>query len=72
MSVIVLAKGGQQLDPCTERRARLLLNAGRASVYRVDPFTIRMKDRTFEDSEVPQLRLSTESKSSSGKGGSTG
>jgi len=43
--------------PCTEKRARLLLKKGRAVVHKIEPFTIRLKDRTVEDSAVQPLRL---------------
>ncbi|RCV89342.1 HNH endonuclease [Vreelandella rituensis] len=42
--------------PCTEKRARLLLDRGRAVVHKRYPFTIRLKDRT--DGELQSLRLS--------------
>ena len=45
------------LMPCTEKRARLLLKRRRAVVCKVSPFTIRIKDRTLEDSVVQPLRL---------------
>lgn len=43
--------------PCTERRARLLLRAGRARVHRTYPFSIRLVDRRVEDSETQPIRL---------------
>ncbi|MFW8565684.1 RNA-guided endonuclease IscB [Orrella sp. 11846] len=43
--------------PCTEKRARLLLERGRARVHRRVPFVIRMIDRTQEDSVLQPLRL---------------
>jgi len=45
MSVFVLDRRKHPLMPCTERRARLLLDRGRAVVVRAYPFTIRLKDR---------------------------
>jgi len=45
MAVFVLDKKKQPLDPCSEKRARLLLDRGRAVVARMYPFTIRLKDR---------------------------
>jgi len=45
MSVFVLAKNQQPLMPCSEKRARLLLNRGRARVHKMYPFTIRLVDR---------------------------
>lgn len=43
--------------PCTEKRARLLLERGRAVVHKMAPFTIRLKDRTVEESGLQPLRL---------------
>lgn len=55
--VFVLDKRKEPLMPCSERRARLLLRKERAVVHRMEPFTIRLKDRTLEESRVQQLRL---------------
>jgi hypothetical protein len=41
--VFVLDAEGQPLMPCTEKRARLLLERGRTEVVKVQPFTIRPK-----------------------------
>ncbi|GAA3898811.1 hypothetical protein GCM10022228_06780 [Halomonas cibimaris] len=41
MAVFVLDKGKQPLMPCSEKRARLLLERGRAVVHKRYPFTIR-------------------------------
>ncbi len=46
MAVFVLGKGKLPLMPCSEKRARKLLEANRAVVVRVYPFTIRLKDRS--------------------------
>ncbi|BCU08475.1 hypothetical protein Atep_31520 (plasmid) [Allochromatium tepidum] len=43
MAVFVLDKQKRPLMPCTEKRARLLLERGRAVVVRLAPFTIRLK-----------------------------
>lgn len=45
------------LDPCHPARARQLLRAGRAAVFRRYPFTISMKDRTARGSTVHPHRL---------------
>ena len=45
MAVFVLGKNKELLMPCSEKRARLLLERGRAVVARRHPFTIRLKDR---------------------------
>ncbi len=44
MAVYVLDKKKRPLMPCSEKRARLLLERGRAVVHRMYPFTIRLKD----------------------------
>ncbi len=50
--IFVLSSDGQPLDPCHEARARKLLKAGRAAVWRTYPFTIRLKNRTRAESVV--------------------
>ena len=58
MSVFVLDRRKKPLMPCSEKRARKLLAAGRARVHRMYPFTIRLVDRTVEASALQPLRLS--------------
>lgn len=58
MSVFVLDRKGRPLMPCSEKRARKLLDAGRVRVHRMLPFTIRLVDRRVEDSQLQPLRLS--------------
>jgi hypothetical protein len=41
--------------PCTEKRARLLLERKRAKVINIRPFVIKLKDRLAEDSEFQPL-----------------
>jgi hypothetical protein len=55
--VFVLDKRKRPLMPCTEKRARLLLERGRAVVHKRFPFTIRLKDRLVEESRLQPLRL---------------
>ncbi|GHD57205.1 hypothetical protein GCM10010317_044600 [Streptomyces mirabilis] len=55
--VFVLAKDGSPLMPCHPARARALLSEGRAVVARHSPFTIRLKDRTREQSEVEGVQV---------------
>lgn len=55
--VFVLDKHKKPLMPCSEKRARLLLQKGRAVVHKMEPFTIRLKDRTLEESKIQPLRL---------------
>lgn len=42
VSVFVLDRSGKPLMPCSEKRARLLLERGRARVHRLMPFAIRL------------------------------
>ena len=43
--------------PCTEKRARLLLERNRARVVRREPFVMRLIDRLVEDSALQPCRL---------------
>lgn len=55
--VLVLDKRKRPLMPCTEKRARLLLERGRARVHKMVPFTIRLVDRLSQDSAFQPLRI---------------
>jgi 5-methylcytosine-specific restriction endonuclease McrA len=57
MSVYVLDRSGEPLMPCSEKRARLLLERGRARVHRVVPFVIRLIDRKQADCAYQRLRI---------------
>lgn len=57
MSVFVLDRKKKPLMPCSEKRARLLLERGRARVHRMVPFSIRLVDRKVEDSVLQPIRL---------------
>ncbi|NVZ08944.1 HNH endonuclease [Allochromatium humboldtianum] len=57
MAVFVLDKQKKPLMPCTEKRARLLLERGRAVVVRLAPFTIRLKDRLGGALQPLRLKL---------------
>jgi len=57
MAVFVLDKRKKPLMPCSEKRARLLLERGRARVHRLVPFTIRLVDRLQEESVLQPVRL---------------
>ena len=57
MAVFVLDKRKKSLMPCSEKRARLLLERGRARVHRMVPFTIRLVDRLRENSTLQPVRL---------------
>ena len=48
MRVFVLNKNRQPLDPCKPARARILLSAGKAKVYRRYPFTIILTEEIKE------------------------
>jgi 5-methylcytosine-specific restriction endonuclease McrA len=53
--VFVIDRKKRPLMPCTEKRARLLLERGRAVVVSSFPFTIRLKDRV--DGVVQPVRI---------------
>ncbi len=57
MAVLVVDRQKRPLMPCTEKRARLLLDRGRAVVHKRFPFAIRLKDRLARDSEYQPLRV---------------
>ena len=60
--VFVLDKRKNPLMPCSEKRARQLLERGRAVVHRMEPFTIRLKDRIGGETEALRLKLDPGSK----------
>jgi 5-methylcytosine-specific restriction endonuclease McrA len=57
MSVLVLDRHKKPLMPCSEKRARLLLERKRAAIHRRYPFTIRLKDRTAVESSIQPIRV---------------
>jgi 5-methylcytosine-specific restriction endonuclease McrA len=57
LSVFVLDKRKRPVMPCSEKRARLLLERGRAVVHRRYPFTIRLKDRVGGDVQPVRVKL---------------
>ncbi|AEM49127.1 MAG: RNA-guided endonuclease IscB [Acidithiobacillus ferriphilus] len=57
MAVLVLDKRKKPLMPCSEKRARILLERGRARVHRMVPFTIRLVDRRVENSVLQPVRV---------------
>ncbi len=57
MAVYVLDRHGKTLMPCSEKRARLLLERGRARVHRLMPFVIRLTDRKQVESRLQPLVL---------------
>lgn len=57
MAVFVLDKSGKPLMPCSEKRARLLLERERARIHRVLPFVIRLIDRKAGECAFQPLRI---------------
>ncbi len=57
MSVFVLGSDRRPLMPCSEKRARLLLERRRAAIIRRYPFTIILKDRTQDDCELQPVKI---------------
>src|SRR5919204_2752343 len=57
MSVFVLDKHKKPLMPCSEKRARLLLERRRGVVHRRYPFTIRLKERGGGAVQAVRLKL---------------
>lgn len=62
--VFVLSKNKKPLMPCTEKRARLLLERGKAVIHRIKPFVIRLKTRTDGDKQPIRLKLDPGAKTS--------
>src|SRR5690606_10762641 len=62
MSVFVLDKSKKPLMPCSKKRARLLLERGRAVVVRMHPFTMRLKDRVGGVMQPVRVKLDPGSK----------
>ncbi len=62
MAVFVLDKRKRPLMPCSEKRARLLLERGRAVVHKRYPFTIRLKDRISGNTQPLRLGIDPGSK----------
>jgi 5-methylcytosine-specific restriction endonuclease McrA len=62
VSVFVLDKRKRPLMPCSQRRARLLLERGRAVVHRHHPFTIRLRDRIGGETQPVEIRVDPGSK----------
>jgi 5-methylcytosine-specific restriction endonuclease McrA len=55
--VFVLDTGKQPLTPCKPSVARRLLNAGKAAVYSMYPFTIVLKKEVILDTELEPIEL---------------
>lgn len=63
MAVFVLDKRKQPLMPCSEKRARQLLDCGRAVVHKMYPFTIRIRDRKGGAVQPIEIRIDPGSRS---------
>ncbi len=57
MAVLVLDRKKRPLMPCTPKRARKLLECGRARAHLLFPFCIRLVDRSIKQSAAQPLRL---------------
>lgn len=55
--VLVLSSDKKPLDPCTPASARILLDKGKAAVFRRYPFTIILKGRTEAESATSTYRV---------------
>ena len=62
LAVFVLDKRKCPLMPCSEKRARLLLERGRAVAVRRYPFTIRLKDRVSGATQSVRIKVDPGSK----------
>ena len=60
--VLVLDRDRQPLMPCHPARARALLKAGKAAVFRRFPFTVILKDREGGETQDIRLKLNPGSK----------
>lgn len=61
-SVFVLSNTKKPLMPCRPARARQLLTKGKAAVYRMQPFTIIMKDRPDGETQDVEVKIDPGSK----------
>lgn len=57
MSVFVLDKNKKPLMSCSEKRAKKLLSSKKAVVHKHYPFTIRLKERVLEKSEIQPVEI---------------
>jgi 5-methylcytosine-specific restriction endonuclease McrA len=65
VAVFVLDKKKKPLMPCSEKRARLLLERKKAVVHRMAPFTIRLKERVGGETQPVRIKLDPGSKTTS-------
>ena len=57
MAVFVIDKRKKPLMPCSEKRARKLLDSGRARVHRLIPFSIRLIDREVAGCALQPVKI---------------
>lgn len=57
MAVFVVDRHKKPLMPCSEKRARKLLARGRALVHRLMPVSIRLVDRTVNESALQPVKI---------------
>lgn len=62
MRVFVINMRGKPLMPCTQRKARLLLKAGKAKIINYNPFTIKLEYATGETTQRCRIGVDTGSK----------
>lgn len=62
MRVFVKNMRGEPLMPCTQRKARLLLKAGKARICKYHPFTIQLDYATGETKQECTIGIDTGSK----------
>ena len=62
MAVFVLDKRKKPLMPCSEKRARLLLERKKAVVHKIAPFTIRLKERVGGAVQPVRIKIDPGSK----------
>ena len=60
--VYVLNMRGEPLMPCRQRKARILLNDGKAKIVNYNPFTIQLKTATGENKQEITLGVDAGSK----------
>ena len=58
-SVLVIGMNGVGLMPTTPRKARILIQAGKAKVHRKTPFTIRLLYKTGSATQETVLGIDT-------------
>ena len=57
--VFVIADNGTRLMPTSRYRARKLLNAGKAVIYKYQPFTIRLGQASQRNTQPIELCIDT-------------